>query len=279
MGSLWHSPETYFNCTIKGVAVLSRFSVKKPYIVTVAVIIILILGGVSLTKMKTDLLPDMDLPYLAVITTDPGASAEKVESEVTDVLEGSLSKVSGVSSVQSQSADNYSMIFLEFEDGADMDSAMVKASSAVNEVSSQLPETAGNPNYMEISMDMMATLYVAASYDDHDIFDTTSLVKDKAVPELERIDGVADVSTVGAAEKSVEVRLSDSKIEDINNKLLASVNSQLYDAKKSIDEGEAKLAEAESQLSSQKSALEQKQQETSDQLGQASSGLTLAISG
>lgn len=258
---------------------LSRFSVKKPYIVTVAVIIILILGGVSLTKMKTDLLPDMDLPYLAVITTDPGASAEKVESEVTDVLEGSLSKVSGVSSVQSQSADNYSMIFLEFEDGSDMDSAMVKASSAVNEVSSQLPETAGSPNYMEISMDMMATLYVAASYDDHDIFDTTSLVKDKAVPELERIDGVADVSTVGAAEKSVEVRLSDSKIEDINNKLLASVNSELYDAKKSIDEGEAKLAEAESQLSSQKNALEQKQQETSDQLGQASSGLTLAISG
>lgn len=258
---------------------LSRFSVKKPYIVTVAVIIILILGGVSLTKMKTDLLPDMDLPYLAVITTDPGASAEKVESEVTDVLEGSLSKVSGVSSVQSQSADNYSMIFLEFEDGSDMDSAMVKASSAVNEVSSQLPETAGSPNYMEISMDMMATLYVAASYDDHDIFDTTSLVKDKAVPELERIDGVADVSTVGAAEKSVEVRLSDSKIEDINNKLLASVNSQLYDAKKSIDEGEAKLAEAESQQNSQKETLEQKQQETSDQLGQASSGLTLAISG
>lgn len=258
---------------------LSRFSVKKPYIVTVAVIIILILGGVSLTKMKTDLLPDMDLPYLAVITTDPGASAEKVESEVTDVLEGSLSKVSGVSSVQSQSADNYSMIFLEFEDGSDMDSAMVKASSAVNEVSSRLPETAGSPNYMEISMDMMATLYVAASYDDHDIFDTTSLVKDKAVPELERIDGVADVSTVGAAEKSVEVRLSDSKIEDINNKLLASVNSQLYDAKKNIDEGEAKLAEAESQLNSQKEALEQKQQETSDQLGQASSGLTLAISG
>lgn len=258
---------------------LSRFSVKKPYIVTVAVIIILILGGVSLTKMKTDLLPDMDLPYLAVITTDPGASAEKVESEVTDVLEGSLSKVSGVSSVQSQSADNYSMIFLEFEDGSDMDSAMVKASSAVNEVSSQLPETAGSPNYMEISMDMMATLYVAASYDDHDIFDTTSLVKDKAVPELERINGVADVSTVGAAEKSVEVRLSDSKIEDINNKLLASVNSQLYDAKKNIDEGEAKLAEAESQLNSQKEALEQKQQETSDQLGQASSGLTLAISG
>ena len=258
---------------------LSRFSVKRPYIITVAVIIILILGGVSLTKMKTDLLPDMDLPYLAVITTDPGASAEKVESEVTDVLEGSLSKVSGVSSVQSQSADNYSMIFLEFEDGTDMDSAMVKASSAVNEVSSQLPETAGSPNYMEIGMDMMATLYAAASYDDHDIYETSSLVEDKVIPELERVNGVADVSTVGSAEQSVEVRLSDSKIEDINNKLLASVNSQLYDAKKSIDEGESQLAEAESQLKTQQSALEQQQKETSDQLGQATSGLTLAVSG
>ncbi len=258
---------------------LSRFSVRRPYIITVAVIIILILGGVSLTKMKTNLLPDMDLPYLMVVTTDPGASAEKVESEVTDVLEGSLSKISGVSSVQSQSADNYSMIFLQFQDGTDMDSAMVKASSAVNEVSAQLPDTAGSPNYMEISMDMMATLYVAASYDGHDIYETSSLVDDKVVPALERVDGVADVSTVGSAQQSVEVRLSDSKIEDINNKLLASVNSQLYDAKKQLDEGDAQLAQAEEQLSQQKSTLESQQQQTTDQLGQATSALTLAVSG
>lgn len=258
---------------------LSRFSVKRPYIIIVAVIITLILGGVSVSKMKTDLLPEMDLPYLAVITTDPGASAEKVEAEVTDVLEGSLSTVSGVSSVQSQSSDNFSMVFLEFEDGTDMDSAMVKVSSAVNEVSSQLPETAGDPNYMEISMDMMATLYVAASYDGHDIYDTTTLLNDSVVPAIERISGVADVSMTGGVEQSVEVRLSDSKIEDINNKLLSSVNSELYDAKKSIDEGEAQLAKAESELATQKSALESTQQETSDQLGQATSALTLAVSG
>lgn len=258
---------------------LSRFSVKRPYIIIVAVIITLILGGVSVSKMKTDLLPEMDLPYLAVITTDPGASAEKVEAEVTDVLEGSLSTVSGVSSVQSQSSDNFSMVFLEFEDGTDMDSAMVKVSSAVNEVSSQLPETAGDPNYMEISMDMMATLYVAASYDGHDIYDTTTLLNDSVVPAIERVSGVADVSMTGGVEQSVEIRLSDSKIEDINNKLLSSVNSELYDAKKSIDEGEAQLAKAESELATQKSALESTQQETSDQLGQATSALTLAVSG
>lgn len=92
---------------------LSRFSVKRPYIVIVLVIVCLILGGVSLSKMKTNLLPNMDIPYLAVITTDPGASAEKVESDITDVLESSLSTVSGVKETQSQSSDNYSMVFLE----------------------------------------------------------------------------------------------------------------------------------------------------------------------
>ncbi len=257
---------------------LSRFSVKRPYIIVVAVIITLVLGGVSLSKMNTDLLPEMDLPYLAVITTDPGASAEKVEAEVTDVLEGSLSTVGGVSSVQSQSADNYSLIFLEFEDGTDMDSALVKASSAVNEVSSQLPDTAGDPNYMEISMDMMATMYLAVSYDDHSIYDTSSFVEDKVVPALERVDGVADVSTTGSAEQSVEVRLSESKIEDINNKLLSSVNDQLYDAKKSIDEGEAALSDAEAELETQKKTLASSQSETSDEVGQAISALTLAVS-
>lgn len=257
---------------------LSRFSVKKPYIVVVAVIIVLVLGGVSLSKMKTDLLPDMDLPYLAVITTDPGASAEKVESEVTDVLEGSLSTISGVSSVQSQSADNYSLIFLEFEDGTDMDSALVKASSAVNEVSSQLPDTAGDPNYMEISMDMMATLYLAVSYDDHTIYETSSFTEDTVVPALERVNGVADVSATGSAEQSVEVRLSESKIEDINNKLLANVNSELYDAKKQIDDGESALEDASSEITAQEKALESQQAETTDELGQALSGLTLAVS-
>lgn len=258
---------------------LSRFSVKRPYIIIVAVIIALILGGVSLSKMKTDLLPDMDLPYVAVITTDPGASAEKVESEVTDVLEGALSTVSGVKTVQSQSSNNYSMIFLEFEDGTDIDSAMVKVSSAVNEVSSQLPDTAGDPNYMEISMDMMATMYVAVQYDGKDIYELSEYAQEKVVPELERVNGVADVSTTGAVEQSVEVHLSDSKIEDINNRLLAQVNSQLYDAKKSIDEGEAKLSQAEQSLKEQQATLQSQEKTTSDQLGQAISGLTLAISG
>ena len=235
---------------------LSKFSVKKPFVVVVAVIIALILGGVSLSRMKVDLFPEMDLPYLAVITTDPGASAEKVEKDVTDVLEGSLSKVNGVKQVQSQSADNYSMIFLEFQDGTDMDSALVKVSSAVNEVVAQLPDGVGAPNYMEISADMMATMYVGVHDEDRDVFELTDLVEDKVVPSLERLNGVADVSVTGAAEQSVEVRIDQSKVDALNRKLADHVTAQFADGFEQIDNGIAQLDQASSDLASQRAELD-----------------------
>lgn len=239
---------------------LSRFSVRKPFVVVVAVIVVLILGAVSITRMTVDLFPQMELPYLAVITTDPGASAEKVESEVTDVVEGSVSTVSGVSSVTSQSSDNYSIVFLEFEDGTDMDSALVKVSSAVNEVASELPDGAGTPNYLEIGTDMAASLYVAA-YDDSsdgslDASELTELVQDKIVPELERIDGVADVSVAGAVETSVEVRLNQDKIDDVNDEIAASVEESLAPARQQIADAEAQLSEAQAALDAQVAQLD-----------------------
>lgn len=75
---------------------MSKFCVKKPFTVFVAVIIALTLSAVCLTKMATDLLPEMDLPYMMVITTYPGASPEKVESSVTEPMESALGTVTGV---------------------------------------------------------------------------------------------------------------------------------------------------------------------------------------
>ena len=100
---------------------------------------VMVLGFVSLTGMQTDLLPNMNLPYLLVITTYPGASPEQVESDVTQPLENSLSTLNGVKNVTSQSNENYGLVILEYQDDTDMDSAMVKASTAVNQLSDSLP--------------------------------------------------------------------------------------------------------------------------------------------
>ena len=69
---------------------MEKFSVKKPFTVLVAVIMVLMLGFVSITKMKTNLLPNVSTPYLMVVTVYPGASPERVETEVSDVLQNAL---------------------------------------------------------------------------------------------------------------------------------------------------------------------------------------------
>ena len=85
---------------------LPQFSVRKPYTVLVAVVLVLVPGVISFTGMTTDLLPAMELPYVVVMTTYPGASPERVESEVSDVLQNSLT-VPGVSKITATSAENY----------------------------------------------------------------------------------------------------------------------------------------------------------------------------
>ena len=263
---------------------MPKFSVKKPFTVLVAVILVVVLGFVSLAGMQTDLLPNMNLPYLLVVTTYPGASPEQVESDVTQPLENSLSTLNGVKNVTSQSNENYSLVILEYQDDTDMDSAMVKASTAVNQLSDSLPDMASTPTLMEMSPDMMATQYIAVDYDGMDIYELSDYVEDSVIPQLERVDGVASVSTTGLVKKSVEITLDQDKIDEVNDKLLVKVSDRLAEAKKQLDENDAKikngLAEldtAQSQLDSGKAELDTQKQSLTEQLRDAINQLNAEI--
>lgn len=234
---------------------MEKFSVKKPFTILVMVVAIIILGFVSLSGMTTDLLPKMSLPYLLVITTYPGASPEKVESSVSEPVESALGSISGVKNVYSMSYENYGIVELEFADGTDMDSAMVKVSSALDSVKSTLPEECGSPNIMEISMDMMASVYLATSYEGKDIQETSRFVEDTLIPYLERQEGVTSISDIGIVENSISVDLNQDKIDVLNEKILAKTNDafadavdQLNDAKKQLLESEQKLADSTQEL-------------------------------
>lgn len=113
---------------------MPKFSVKRPFLILVGVIIVLVLGGVSYSKMTTDLLPNMNMPYMMVITTYVGAAPEKVEKDITEPMESAVGTVNGVKKVTSNSAENSSMVMLQFQDDTNMDAAMVKVSSAVNQL-------------------------------------------------------------------------------------------------------------------------------------------------
>lgn len=225
-----------------------KLSVKKPFTILVAVILVIVLGVVSIMGMTTDLLPDMSLPYLIVVTTYPGASPERVENDVVKPMESALGTVSGVENIYSTSAENYGMVQLEFADGTDMDSTLVKVSSALQEIQASLPELCSTSSIIELSMDMMATMYVSVSREGYDIYQLSNFVKDTVQPYLERQSGVASISSIGLVEQSVHVELDQDKISALNEKLLETVNEALSAAKEELDAAEAQVAAGKEEL-------------------------------
>ena len=256
---------------------MSKYCVKKPFTVLVAVVMVIVLGVISFMNMTTDLLPAMELPYVVVVTTYPGASPEKVETAVTATLEAGLGTVNGVSSVTSTSSENVSMVVLEFENGTNMDSAMVNLSTALDQVKGYLPDTAQNPMLLQLSPDMLPVMIASADMEGMDIYQLTEFANENLIPAFERQAGVASVSGTGLVERSVEIRLDEEKIEGINTKVLAGVNDKLADAKAELDKAQRELADGKAELQSGKTELEDKQAETADKLADASAQLDSAI--
>ena len=255
---------------------MTKFFVKKPYFVLVTVIIVLVIGFVSLGEMQTDLLPKMELPYMAVITTEVGASPEKVESDVVKPMESTLGTINGVEKLTSTSANNYGMLMLEFAEDTNMEAALVRVSKALNSL--DLPEGCGTPNIMEISADMMATMYASVSYEGKDIKELSSFTEQTVKPYLERQDGVASVSANGLIQDHVEIRLNEKKIERMNDKILGQTNDKLLEASDKIEEAKASLKKSKEQLKKQEKTLSSKQEETNTKLAEAQTKLAEALS-
>ena len=220
---------------------MEKFSVKKPFTVLVAVIMVLMLGFVSISNMQTNLLPDVNTPYLMVVTVYPGASPERVESEVSDVMQNALGTVAGVEKVTATSAENYSLLLMQFSDDTDMNSAMVKVSNKVDQTTASLPSSCLTPSIIEYSLNMNAFMTVAVSREGSDVYDLSEFVSDTLVPYVERKGGVSSVSTNGLIEKMVQVQLSQEKIDAINERLLEVIDVQLADARKQLESAEAQI--------------------------------------
>ena len=234
---------------------MSKLSVKKPFTVLVGVIAALVLGFVSLTRMQLDLLPEISLPYLLVITTYPGASPETVEEELVKPMEAALGTINGVENVYGVCNENYGMVQLEFQDDTDIDSAMVKVSSALNSLEALLPDDCGTPSIVELGTDMLASVYLAVSYDGMEIEEISKFVEDTVTPEFERQDGVASVSEMGLVEKSIQVELNEEKISVLNDKILGTLDSAFADAVEQLDDAKKQLEESGETIQESKEKL------------------------
>ena len=227
---------------------MSSFSVRKPYTVLVGVILAIVLGVVSFTKTTTDLLPNISLPYVIVVTTYPGASPETVESVITQPVEAGMATVSNIESIQSVSSENYSMVILEFAQSTNMDSISLEIREKLDQVKAYWDDSVGNPMIMKLNPNLLPIMIAAVGVDGMDTAQISTYVKDELIPSLESIEGVASASATGLLEKSVHVMIRQEKVDQVNEKIRAAIDKKMEDAAKELAEGRQKIEDSQKEL-------------------------------
>ena len=227
---------------------ISKYSVKRPYTVLVAVVLVIVLGVVSLSKMTTDLLPDMSFQYALVITTDMGASPEQVESDVTAPIESAMATTSNIKNISSISYNSYSIVTLEYEQNANMDSVVIEIQQSLDQISGQWDDSIGTPMIMKVNPDMLPVLAAAVDVDGMDAAKLSEYVENELSPAIESLEGVASVTTTGQLEEGVQVTLNQDKIDALNKKVQKSIDKQFAKSQKEIDANKKKVEDGQSSI-------------------------------
>ena len=255
---------------------LSKFSVKKPMTVFVCVVIIIVLGVVSFLKMTPDLLPNMDFPYAMIMTTYGGQTPETVEATVTKPLEQSISTIDGVKDITSNSAENYSVLIIEFEDDTNMDTTTVDLRSSLDTISDNWPDGVGTPYLIKANPSILPVAMTAVEYEGKDRNELSDYVSDELLNKLEGIDGVASVSNKGIVVEKENVVISQKKIDALNKKISAALDDQFSDAedklnsaKKEIDDNISKAESGSQTISSSIEQINAQQESAASQLQDA----------
>ncbi len=230
---------------------MTKFSVKRPLTVFVVVLAVVVLGIVAYLRMTPDLLPNMDFPYVIIVTADPGASPELVEEEITRPMEQSMATLDQIKEVTSTSQNSASMVMLEFEDGVNMDTISVDIQQKISVLEGQWSDTVGTPYVLKINPSMIPVMVAAVSREGSDVYALSDLVTDELTGKLEGVSGVASVTVSGALTRQAHVILDQEKMEALSAKLADAVKAQLkkaegklYAAKQQVEDGEKALSDA-----------------------------------
>ncbi len=233
------------------------FSVKKPLTVYVVVLAILVLGVVAYLKMTPDLMPNMDYPYVILVTSDPGASPESVEKEITKPLEKSMATLDQLKSITSSSQNSVSMVVLEFEDDANMDSLGIDIQQKISSLQGDWDDTVSTPYMLKLNPSMIPVMVGAISSSEMDVGELSDFVEEELADKLTGITGVASVEITGTMDRQMNVVLDAEKLAaltetirqkagDALNKVsgqLSSAKQQVLDAQKALDDGIAQAAD------------------------------------
>ncbi len=221
-------------------------AVNKPITTMMIFTAVVVMGFYSLVQMPIDLYPEMDPPYISVMTTYPGANASDIESNITRILEDALNSVDDLKEITSISTDNLSIINMEFEWGSNLDEATNDIRDVIDLVIKALPDEAERPRIFKFNTSMMPIVFYAVTANES-YNGLEKLLDEKIINPLNRIDGIGSVGIMGAPKRIVYVD-ADPLLLDAYNLTIEQIGNTIAAENMNLPSGSVKMGQIDYQL-------------------------------
>jgi HAE1 family hydrophobic/amphiphilic exporter-1 len=223
-----------------------KTAIDKPVTTLLIFVAVIVIGVFSLMRLPIDQFPELEPPFISVMTTYPGASASEVETNVTRLLENSLNSVDGLKELNSSSRDNMSLIFLELEWGTNLDEVINDVRSFIDMTKDNLPTGCSNPFIFKFSSSAMPIIQFAFTAEES-YAGLDKILNDIVVPQLNRVDGIGNISVSGAPERYIYVDINQEKLDAFGIPL-ELVGSAISNNNLNLSSGTVKMAKEQYQL-------------------------------
>ncbi len=223
-----------------------KTAINKPVTTILIFVAVMIIGIFCFMRLPIDQFPEMDPPYVTVLTTYAGASSSEVETNVSKLLENSLNSVDGLKTITSSSKDNMSLILMEFEWGTNLDEVINDVRSYIDMTKDNLPSGCSNPFIFKFSSSSMPIIQYAITADES-YAGLDKLLNDEVMPQINRVDGIGNISLSGSPERYVYVDLNQEKL-DAYNLTVEAVGSAISANNLNLSSGTVKMEKEQYQL-------------------------------
>ena len=189
-----------------------KSAIEKPITTGLIFVAVIVLGLFSLTRLPIDQMPEMDPPYVTVMTTYAGANASEIETNITKLIENSLNSVDGLKNITSTSKDNISVVSLEFEWGSDIDEALNDIRSYVDLLYDNLPDGVSRPMILKLNSSAMPIMVYGFTAEES-YPGLNRILEDNVVNVLNRVDGIGNITVSGAPERYIYIDLDPKQLD------------------------------------------------------------------
>lgn len=223
-----------------------KTAIDKPVTTALIFVAVIIIGIFSFLKLPIDQFPEIDPPYIMVMTTYPGANASEIETNVTKLMENTLNSVDGLKELTSVSKDNMSVVTLEFQWGWNLDEASNDVRSYIEMAKDNLPDGASTPIIFKLSSSSMPIIQFAVTAEES-YPGLEKLLDDEVIPVLNQVNGIGNISMSGEPERYVYVDIDQEKLDSYGIPL-ETVGSAISTNNLNMSSGKVKMLDEQYQL-------------------------------